>query len=352
MERPTVRYARSPDGLSIAYQDFGEGPPLVFVAFCPFSHIQRESEISEVWRYLQEQARTSRVIRYDGRGNGLSDRSSSDFSLEAQVRDLETVIDHLGLERVALLGAALAAPAAILFAAMYPARVSNLILWHAYANGADLFGPALSAATSLAALDWEVFTQTAAHVAFGWEHGELAREYAEVVRAAVDQKALMENFPTVLSSPDVRRYLAQIQSPTLVMARRGVPEPGANTARELAAQIPGSRLMIMDAGPPTPYLGDSDSVLEAGREFLASNSVQPATAAETGATVALSKRETEVLSLLAGGRTGKEIAHELGISLSTVQRHIANIYTKLGARGRVDAAAYALARGLVRPRRA
>ena len=207
------------------------------------------------------------MIRYDGRGNGLSDRSKIDFSLEAQVRDLETVIDHLGLERVALLGAALAAPAAILFTAMYPARVSHLILWHAYANGADLFGSALSAATSFAALDWEVFTQTAAHVAFGWEHGELAREYADVVRAAVDQKAVVESFPQMLSSQDVTRHLSQITSPTLVMARRGVPEPGAETARVLAAVIPGSRLVILDAGPPTPYLGDSDSVLEAGHKF-------------------------------------------------------------------------------------
>ena len=108
--------------------------------------------------------------------------------------------------------------------------------------------------------------------------------------------------------------------------------------------------MILEAGPPTPYLGDSDSVLAAGREFLASDSTLAAPVADGGARAALTTRETEVLSLLAGGRTGKEIAAELGVGLSTVQRHIANIYTKIGARGRVDAAAYALERGLARPR--
>ena len=350
MQQPPIRYARSPDGVRLAYQDFGDGPPLVFVAFCPFSHVQREMEIPEARRYLLEQARTSRTIRYDGRGNGLSDRSATDFSLDAQVRDLETVIDHLSLERVALLGASIAAPAAITFAALHPARVSHLILWHAYANGADLFGSALSAASTLADTDWELFTQTLAHVAFGWEQGDLAREYAAMVRGAVDKNALRGSIPSMFAAYDVRRHLAHIQAPTLVMARRGAPEPAAESARVLASAIPNARLMILEPGPPIPYVGDSDSVLAAGREFLASDSPLPVPELDRGPPAALTTRETEVLSLLAGGRTGKEIAAELGVGVSTVQRHIANIYAKIGARGRVDAAAYALARGLVRPR--
>lgn len=351
MEQPPIRYAHSSDGVRIAYQDFGDGPPLVFVAFTPFSHVQREMEIPEARRYLLEQARTSRVIRYDGRGNGLSDRSATDFSLEAQVRDLETVIDHLSLERVALLGASIAAPAAITYAALHPARVSHLILWHAYANGADLFGSALAAASTLADTDWELFTQTIAHVAFGWEQGDLAREYAAMVRGAVDQKAVIGNIPSMFSAYDVRRHLAHIQTPTLVMARRGAPEPATEAARVLASAIPNARLMILEPGPPIPYVGDSEAVLEAGRQFLAADAGTPAPALDDRAPARLTLRETEVLSLLAGGHTAREIATELEVSLSTAQRHIANIYTKIGARGRVDAAAYALARGLVRPRK-
>lgn len=349
MEQPPIRYARSPDGVRLAYQDFGDGPPLVFVAFCPFSHVQREMEIPEARRYLMELARTSRVIRYDGRGNGLSDRNATDFSLDAQVRDLEAVIDHLALERVALLGASIAAPAAITYAALHPARVSHLILWHAYASGADLFGSTLGAASTLADTDWELFTQTLAHVAIGWEQGDLAREYAAMVRAAVDKNALIGEIPSMFSSYDVRRHLAHIQAPTLVLARRG-PEPAAESARVLASAIPNARLMILEPGPPVPYVGDSEAVLEAGRQFLASDSATLAPALDDRAPAPLTVRETEVLSLLAGGHTGKEIAHELSVSLSTAQRHIANIYAKIGARGRVDAAAYALARGLVRPR--
>jgi DNA-binding NarL/FixJ family response regulator len=108
--------------------------------------------------------------------------------------------------------------------------------------------------------------------------------------------------------------------------------------------------MILEGDSPVPFLGDSDDAMNVTREFLALDSPAPSPAARAPAGAALTTRETEVLSLLAGGRTGKEIAAELTISLSTVQRHIANIYTKIGARSRVDAAAYALGRGLVRPR--
>ncbi len=350
MEQPPIRYAHASDGVRIAYQDFGDGPPLVFVAFTPFSHVQREMEIPEARRYLLEQARTNRVIRYDGRGNGLSDRSATDFSLDAQVRDLEAVIDHLSLERVALLGASIAAPAAITYAALHPARVSHLILWHAYANGAELFGSALTAASTLADTDWDLFTQTMAHVAFGWDQGDLAREYAAMVRSAVDPKALVGSIPSMFAASDVRRHLAHIQAPTLVMARRGGPEPAAESARFLASAIPNARLMILEPGPMTPYVGDSQAVLEAGRQFLVADVAISTPVLDSRTPAPLTVRETEVLSLLAGGHTGKEIAAALNISLSTAQRHIANIYNKIGARGRVDAAAYALARGLVRPR--
>ena len=349
MEQPSIRYARSPDGVSIAYHEFGEGPPLVFVAPCPFSHIQRELEIPQVKEWWLKLARTSRIIRYDGRGNGLSDRSATDFSLDAQVRDLETVLDHLGLKRVALLGASFASPAAITFAALHPARVSHLILWHPYAEGADLYRTALNATISLARLDWDLFIQTSAHAVIGWDQGGLAREYAEVFHAAVDQQALLGNL-TLFSSQDVTRHLARIQAPTLVLARRGVPVLGADVARSLASRIPTARLSILEGESPVPYLGDGETVLKTTREFLALDSPSPSQATDTPLAAALTNRETEVLSLLAGGHTGKEIAAALGISLSTTQRHIANIYAKIGARGRVDAAAYALERGLVRPR--
>ncbi len=98
------------------------------------------------------------------------------------------------------------------------------------------------------------------------------------------------------------------------------------------------------------FVSGSAAVLNATREFLANDSPPPIAPSATLSFAALTEREKEVLSLLAGGRTGREIAEALCISLSTTQRHIANIYTKIGARGRVDAATYALSRGLVRPR--
>ncbi len=349
MEQPPIRYARSPDGVSIAYHEFGEGPPLVFVATCPFSHIQRDLEIPEVGQWWLQFARTNRIIRYDGRGNGLSDRGATDFSLDAQARDLETVLDHLALKRVALLGASIASPAAITFAALHPARVSHLMLWHAYAKGTDLYRSLLRATDSLAALDWELFIQTVAHAIIGWDHGDHARAYAGVIRAAVDQQALMGN-RTLLSSQDVTRLLARVQAPTLVLARRDVPVPVTDVAKAIASAVPNAQLLILEGDTPAPYLGDSDAVLNVAREFLALDSPWPLPTTDAPTQAALTPRELEVLGLLAGGRTGREIAADLGVGLSTAQRHIVNIYAKIGARGRVDAAAYALERGLARPR--
>ena len=118
----------------------------------------------------------------------------------------------------------------------------------------------------------------------------------------------------------------------------------ANAVRELCA---GKDFVFADRG--TRALKGFDEPVRLYRvEWSESHVGRPPVSSEPASP--LTARETEVLSLLAGGCSGKEIAAQLSVSLSTVQRHIANIYGKIGARGRVEAAAYAIERGLVRPR--
>jgi len=135
-----------------------------------------------------------------------------------------------------------------------------------------------------------------------------------------------------------------IRSPTLVLTRRHSPISGVDEARMLANLIPGARLLILDGSSPAPFLEDPESVTAAILDF-----VQTAVEVRTprAAAAALTEREREVLRLLANGSSGKEIAAELAISVATAQRHIANIYAKIGARGRVDAVAYAFEHGMV-----
>ena len=118
------------DGVNIACSAIGDGPAFVVPPpAMPWSHLQLEWEIPE-WRDWSERlAGRAQLVRYDARGSGLSDRDVTDLSLDANVRDLEAVVDGLGLARVALFGCYFASPVAIAYAARHPERVSHLVLW-------------------------------------------------------------------------------------------------------------------------------------------------------------------------------------------------------------------------------
>src|SRR3990170_2954549 len=99
---PRIQYAKTKDGVSIAYWTLGEGEPLVLMSEPGLSHIQLEWQIPECRRWYERFAEKRMIVRYDGRGVGLSDRDVSNYSLDAWVLDLQAVVNRLGLERFAL----------------------------------------------------------------------------------------------------------------------------------------------------------------------------------------------------------------------------------------------------------
>ena len=132
--RQAVTFLRTSDGVHLAVASAGSGPPLVKTANW-LNHLEFDWQ-SPVWSPLfQRLAGQCRLIRYDERGMGLSDRDVPDFSFEAWVRDLETVVDGLKLDRFALLGISQGAPISIAYAVRHPERVSRLILCGAFAKG-------------------------------------------------------------------------------------------------------------------------------------------------------------------------------------------------------------------------
>ena len=339
---PQIEYAMTSDGVRIATLALGAGKPLLIAATPPWSHVLLESGIPPVMTWLEAVGQHARIVRYDCRGTGLSDRHPLDFSIEAQVRDMEAVADHYGLAPFAIWGAIGGSPAAIAYAARHPDRVSHLFLWGAYARGAELFRWNASAWGALLREDWEMYTDAYAQAAFGWPDSDTAARYADLTRAAITQEGMLA-FVREMSAADVTSSARDIQTPTLVLTRRDAKHAGVAEARELAAMIPAARLLILDGSSAAPFLDDAVSVVAAICEFMASDG--PPRRRKMAA-VTLTERETQVLGLLACGRTGKEMAAELGISVATTQRHIANIYAKIGARGRVEAAAYAFDRGI------
>ena len=129
-----IRFCTSADGVRLAYATTGEGPPLVKVASW-MNHLEFDWE-SPVWRHwTRELSRDHRYVRYDERGCGLSDWEVPESSFESWVRDLETVVNAVGIERFPLLGLSQGGPIAIAYAVRHPERVSHLILYGAYARG-------------------------------------------------------------------------------------------------------------------------------------------------------------------------------------------------------------------------
>jgi pimeloyl-ACP methyl ester carboxylesterase len=174
---PRIQYATTSDGISIACWSIGEGPPLVNPPpALPWSHIELEWQIPE-WRHWYEHLlETYRIVRYDNRGSGLSTRGITGSSLETHIRDLEAVVDRLGLERFAIFGMYFNAPIAIAYAVRHPERVSHLILFCGLANvdEAQRSAGTLEALERLREIDYELFTETLAHTVFGWSEGDAA----------------------------------------------------------------------------------------------------------------------------------------------------------------------------------
>ncbi len=265
---PQIQYAQTVDGVSIAFWSMGEGPPLVCMPNPPFSHVQREWEIPEPRRFLERLGAGHRLVRYDCRGTGLSDREPADFSIEAQSRDLEAVVDRLGLAEFTLFASGDASMAAIACAAAHPERVTHLVLWCTWARRADVSGNTRT--QTLRALldqDWEIYTETVARVILGWHAEEDARRFAAFYRECSSPEVLRAAAPTVYQS-DATPFLSQVRCPVLVLHRRGIPSLDESVTRNLAARIPGARLVLLEGASPLPFMGDVGSVLAAVHEFL------------------------------------------------------------------------------------
>ncbi len=266
---PRIQYAKTKDEVSIAFWTLGEGMPVVQMPLGTFSHVEMDWRIMPGLRPIAERmAQKRRLVRYDGRGTGLSDRNISEFSLDAMVLDLEAVVDRLDLEKFTLFGPIYFGPVAITYAARHPERVSHLVLWCSYARGSDFWQSSRTQAfTALREKDWELYTETAAHVMLGQSDPDLARRVAAFMRECVTPEA-HQAFVAAAREFDVTGLLPQVRSPTLVLHPRQVPWPPVDLARDLASRIPEARLALLDGGSLGPLMPDTDALMAAIDEFL------------------------------------------------------------------------------------
>ena len=176
-----IRYARTSDGVDIAFGSVGEGPALLILPTGAISHVQA---IWETFGYfLQPLAGRFHLVWYDSRATGLSDRSAIDFSMAAMVRDLESVIEGAGLTNFAALAITDAVPVAVTYAAPHPRELTSLILVDGWSQFSDYReNPASIAEKALREGDWILYTETLARLSLGFDNQQLAAAYAAYIR--------------------------------------------------------------------------------------------------------------------------------------------------------------------------
>jgi pimeloyl-ACP methyl ester carboxylesterase/DNA-binding CsgD family transcriptional regulator len=339
-----IRFTEAPDGVRIAYAVAGLGLPLVKAAHW-LSHLEFEWR-SPLWRsWLQGMANRWTLIRYDERGCGLSDRQAEGFSFDDWVRDLESVVDACGLERFALVGMSQGGPIAIAYANKHPGRVSHLVLYGTYLRGRPKwFGSAEPEKESetlirLIELGWgragSPYAEVFASLFLRQPDTEQRRQFTELQRLSASPAtaaAIVRGFDAI----DVTDMARALSVPTLVLHARDDARVPFEEGRRAASVIPGACLVALDGASHILQLGEQalDQFLAAMSEFLAVPA-EPVGRSRGGIT-ALTRREREVLELIARGYDNPVIAERLFLSPSTVRNHITHIFAKLGVRNRAE----------------
>ena len=247
----TIKYCRAPDGVRLAYAISGSGPFLVKSGNW-MNHLEYDWE-SPIWRHVfRGLSRGHTLVRYDARGNGMSDWDVDTLSLDAWVTDLETVVDAVGVERFPLLGISQGGAVAVAYAVRHPERVSHLILYGAFALGGKKRSPAekemRDAMTTLMRLGWgadnpsfrQMFT---ARFIPGATH-EQADYFNELQRKTTSSECAARYFD-VVNDFDIIDLLSKVKTPTLVMHVRDDQMVPFEAGRQLAAGIPGARFIAL-----------------------------------------------------------------------------------------------------------
>lgn len=347
--RQDIRFARTAAGLRLAYAVSGRGYPLVRAATWS-SSVEQDWRTSIFGALFRALAAHSRLYRYDPRGYGLSEGGGGEISLDTLVADLEAVVDDAKLERFALWGSTSASsPTAIAYSARHPDRVSHLILSAPIARG-------MLRRPNPKPDEKERFLAFLKLVEHGW--GEDNPAFRQVLNtqmfpgATSAQLAELNDLYRVCAAPshaarmvtatgemDVSPLLARVACPTLLLhCRRALLIP-IEEVRLVASSIPGARFLPLDTNNYHPLEGEP-AFARMMEEILAFLPRERHTLA------GLTRREREVLELLARGLENDDIAAQLEISEKTVRNTVSHVFDKLGVRTRAQAVVAARKAGL------
>jgi pimeloyl-ACP methyl ester carboxylesterase/DNA-binding CsgD family transcriptional regulator len=349
-----IRFCKTRDDVDLAMALYGAGPPLVKAATW-LTHVEFDHASPADRALIDEFSPRFRYVTYDARGCGLSQRHVEDISLEAWVRDLETVVDSLDLATFPLLGISSGAAIATAYAARHPERVSRLILFGGFATSYFNAGWSTPAGVEEA----ETLIKLAE---LGWGSPQPAFRQVFVSRfmpdATTEQRRVFDDLQKATASPEmaarylramfslnVRELAGQIRCPTLVLHVQGDQMIYFAQGRKLASLIPGARFVPLEGNNHIPFTHEPGwaAAVQQIRGFLG---VEAHPADPPGI---LTPRQREVLRRVAFGHTDKQIARALDLSPRTVEMHVAGAMKAMRGKTRAEAVRAATEQGLIEP---
>ena len=350
-----IRFCAANDGVKLAYAISGDGPPLVMSATW-LTHLDYQWR-SLAWRpWLDAFSGGHKLLRYDARGCGLSDRDTSDFSFDNWVSDFKSVIDASGLGRFDLLATCWGGPIAIAYAARYPERVNRLILYGTYALGRLRWTDRpkeiekARVLLDLTRLGWgndnHAFQQVWATAFQPGGTLDHLHSWCDQQRAATSAETAVRLLQIGWNA-DVREAARKVKCPVLILHPERDAVVPIDQGRQLASLIPDSRFIQIDTENHMPLadepawsriVSEIDAFLKEPRQKGARDAVLPLNK--------LTPRERAVLEAVASGLDNTEIAASLGLSAKTIRNHITRILAKIGVAHRYQAIVLARDAGL------
>jgi DNA-binding CsgD family transcriptional regulator/pimeloyl-ACP methyl ester carboxylesterase len=294
--------------------------------------------------FIDRLAKSHTVICADLRGSGLADRDVPVHTFDAYVADIDALLDTLGVQALDVVANGFRTSVAVRYAGMRPQRVRRLMLQAVTAGPTAASGKPMvqASARALLAQDLQLWVDMVSSRSGGSE--EMVAELREHVFRCTDQASLLAALDA-LNETYVADDPRLLKCPTLVAERRGSTLVAAGEAAAFVRQAPQAELVTLPNRPNWEWLEDFAEAIE---RFIGNPEVSAASPA-AGGSHPLTKREAEVLQLVASGCANAEIASRLGLSTSTIDRHVANIYAKAEVRNRAEATLWAVRAGIIVP---
>ena len=270
MQPPETRYAKSGD-VHIAYQVFGNGPIDLVIVQGAISNIELEWEFPEIVDFLTRLGSFCRVIWFDKRGTGLSDRAAGIASLEERMDDVRAVMDAAGSQRAALFGSSEGGPMCILFAATYPDRTRALVLYGAFAYATSraigLSEEQIEARLAQFERSWGIECRLPTLAPSRQADEAFSRAWTRLERLSASPAAFV-SLQRMNIQIDVRHILPSIHIPALVLHRTGDRTVPVELGRYIAAHIPGAKYVELPGADHLAFVADGHRIVDEIEEFL------------------------------------------------------------------------------------